>query len=134
MPQLVGITVHLTFACRAYELADWYWARGSKVVLGGLHVLSCPEGCAPHADALAIGDGVQVWPQILRDAQENRLQPRYIANYDNEYADDPLTEAFPSPTSRLLDQHQPHRYERLPQPLWFLLSGHRGLTYAISNA
>jgi radical SAM superfamily enzyme YgiQ (UPF0313 family) len=33
---------------------------------------------------------VQVWPQIIRDAQENRLQPRYIANYDNEYADDPL--------------------------------------------
>src|SRR5215469_13691121 len=54
MPQVVGITVHLTFARRAYELADWYRARGSKVILGGLHVLSCPEECAPHADALAV--------------------------------------------------------------------------------
>jgi len=27
MPQVVGITVHLTFAKRAYELADWYRAR-----------------------------------------------------------------------------------------------------------
>src|SRR6476620_12434806 len=43
MPQVVGITVHLTFARRANELADWYRARGSKVILGGLHVLSCPE-------------------------------------------------------------------------------------------
>lgn len=39
MPQVVGITVHLTFARRAYELADWYRTRGSKVVLGGLIAL-----------------------------------------------------------------------------------------------
>lgn len=43
MPEVVGITVHLTFAKRAFELAQWYRTRGSKVVLGGLHVLSCPE-------------------------------------------------------------------------------------------
>ena len=42
MPEVVGITVHLTFASRAFELAQWYRSRGSKVVLGGLHVLSCP--------------------------------------------------------------------------------------------
>jgi len=35
MPEVVGITVHLTFAKRAYELADWYRARGSKVILAG---------------------------------------------------------------------------------------------------
>src|SRR6476659_4468273 len=66
-PEVVGITVHLTFAARAYALAAWYRARGARVVLGGLHVLSCPEEAAPHADALAIGDGVQTWPSILRD-------------------------------------------------------------------
>src|SRR5688500_1526210 len=37
MPQVVGISVHLTFARRAYELAAWYRARGAKVVFGGLH-------------------------------------------------------------------------------------------------
>src|SRR5688572_21354922 len=41
-PQVVGISVHLTFADRAFALADWFRARGSKIVLGGLHVLSCP--------------------------------------------------------------------------------------------
>ena len=60
MPEVAGITVHLTFARRAFELADWYRRRGSKVILGGLHVLSCPEECAPHADALALGDGVRL--------------------------------------------------------------------------
>src|SRR6201997_2662537 len=38
MPQVVGVSVHLTFARRAYEIADWYRFRGAKVVLGGLHV------------------------------------------------------------------------------------------------
>ena len=62
MPQVVGITVHLTFARRAFSLADWYRARGAVVILGGLHVTSCPDECTPHADAVAIGEGVQVWP------------------------------------------------------------------------
>jgi hypothetical protein len=89
MPEVVGITVHLTFARRAYELADWYRTRGSKVILGGLHVLSCPEECAPHADALALGDGVQLWPRILRDIEADQLQARYVATYENDYCDDP---------------------------------------------
>src|SRR6202162_1652768 len=89
LPQLVGITVHLTFARRAYELADWYRARGARVIFGGLHVLSCPDECAPHADALALGDGVQLWPRILHDIESNNLRPRYVATYENDYSDDP---------------------------------------------
>ena len=89
MPEVVGITVHLTFARRAFELAYWYRARGSKVILGGLHVLSCPDECAPHADALALGDGVQLWPKILADVEAGNLQPRYHAMYENEYREDP---------------------------------------------
>jgi radical SAM superfamily enzyme YgiQ (UPF0313 family) len=58
-----------TFARRAYELAAWFRARGAKVVFGGLHVLSCPDECAPHADALAVGEGARLWPQILRDVE-----------------------------------------------------------------
>jgi len=62
--------------------------RGShRVMLGGLHVLSCPEEAAPHADA--IGDGVQLWLTILRDVGEDPLQPRYAATYDRPYGDDP---------------------------------------------
>ena len=89
LPEVVGITVHLTFARRAFELAGWYRARGSQVILGGLHVLSCPEECAPHADALALGDGVQLWPRILADVEAGRLQSRYIATYENDYRTDP---------------------------------------------
>src|SRR6476660_4465753 len=72
-PQVVGITVHLTFAQRAYELAAWFRSRGAIVIFGGLHVLSCPDEVVPHADALAIGEGVQLWPKILEDIENNRL-------------------------------------------------------------
>jgi hypothetical protein len=54
LPQVVGISVHLTFARRAYELASWYRAQGSIVVLGGLHVLSCPEEALEHAEAVLL--------------------------------------------------------------------------------
>src|SRR5262249_20864466 len=57
--------------------------------LGGLHVLSCPEEAAPHADALAIGDGVQIWPQILRDASLGQLRSEYRGDYRRPYRDDP---------------------------------------------
>jgi radical SAM superfamily enzyme YgiQ (UPF0313 family) len=99
MPEIVGITVHLTFARRAFELADWYRKRGSKVVFGGLHVLSCPEECAPHADALAVGDGVQLWPQILRDVEAGHLRSRYCASYETAYSEDP------APRRSILPRH-----------------------------
>ena len=43
LPEVVGISVHLTFASRAFELARWYRDQGTKVILGGLHVISCPD-------------------------------------------------------------------------------------------
>jgi radical SAM superfamily enzyme YgiQ (UPF0313 family) len=88
-PEVVGITVHLTFANRAYALAKWFRQRGSKVILGGLHVLSCPDEAATHADAIVIGEGVQVWPRLLRDIERGQLRPRYAATYERSYDLDP---------------------------------------------
>jgi radical SAM superfamily enzyme YgiQ (UPF0313 family) len=84
-PEVVGITVHLTFAKRAYELAAWYRERGAKVVLGGLHVLSCPEEVAPHADVIVSGEGVAVWPEVLRDLRAGCAKPHYRGSYLTPY-------------------------------------------------
>jgi radical SAM superfamily enzyme YgiQ (UPF0313 family) len=88
-PQVVGITVHLTFAQRAYELADWYRQRGARVVFGGLHVLSCPEEVRPHADSIVVGEGVHAWLQVLRDIETGRLKAIYHGSYRRPYRDDP---------------------------------------------
>ncbi len=90
IPQVVAITVHLTFAKRAYELAQWYRQWGAKVILGGLHVLTAPEEAAAHADAIAIGEGVQVWPQVLADVEAGTLKPVYRGDYRKPYRDDPV--------------------------------------------
>jgi radical SAM superfamily enzyme YgiQ (UPF0313 family) len=88
-PQVVAITVHLTFARRAYELSAWYRARGACVVMGGLHVLSCPDEVAPHADILAIGEGAQLWPQILNNIAAGTPRRVYRADFRKPYRQDP---------------------------------------------
>jgi radical SAM superfamily enzyme YgiQ (UPF0313 family) len=88
-PKVVGITVHLTFAQRAYELARWFRERGALVVMGGLHVVSRPDEVAAHADAIAIGEGVHIWADILRDADSGRLEKVYRGSYRTPYRLDP---------------------------------------------
>ncbi len=101
VPEVVGITVHLTFAQRAFELAGWYRQQGSIVVLGGLHVQSCPAECAAHADIIALGEGVQLWGQILNDIERGDYQCRYEGSYrDQPYRNDP------SPRRDLIDRRQ----------------------------
>lgn len=88
-PELVGITVHLTFAKRAYALSRWYRERGARVVLGGLHVTSCPDEAAAHADAIVVGEGVQVWPDVIADFELGSLRARYRGDFSNPYREDP---------------------------------------------
>src|SRR5205823_7830128 len=88
-PQVVGITVHLTFAERAYALARWYRERGAKVIFGGLHVLSCPDEVRPHADAIVVGEGVHAWPEVLADVAAGTLRAVYHGSYRRPYRDDP---------------------------------------------
>ena len=88
-PTLVGITVHLTFARRAYELAAWYRARGALVVLGGPHVQSCPGEARDHADALVFSGGVRAWPRVLADAERGVLSAEYQGSYRAPLAEEP---------------------------------------------
>ncbi len=89
----------------AYRLADRYRAAGVVVVLGGLHVTLCPDEAAAHADAIVIGEGEPVWPELLADLRRNALRPRYDARgRDFDFRHSPM------PRFDLLD---PTRYNRL---------------------
>ncbi len=130
-PEVVAITVHLTFAKRAYELARWYRQWGAKVVLGGLHVLSAPEEAAAHADAIALGEGVQLWPQILEDIEAGTLQPVYRGDYRKPYRDDPMPRRDLLPRDSFPHDVERHRDARLSQPLRVLLSLDRRAAHAV---
>jgi len=98
LPDVVGITVSLACARRAYAIARWYRARGAKVVMGGLHVQSCPDEVAQHADAIAVGEGVTAWPRMLADVERGSLQRVYVGSYRGQYRDEP------APRRELLDR------------------------------
>ncbi|MDH3742485.1 MAG: B12-binding domain-containing radical SAM protein [Hyphomicrobiales bacterium] len=74
---VVAMTVITGTAPRAYEIAASYRARGIPVVLGGPHVTLMPEEAQMHADAVCVGYAEETWPQLLRDLQAGKLQPRY---------------------------------------------------------
>jgi len=74
---LVAITAITPLARRAYEIGDRFRERGAKVVIGGIHATWLPQEAKAHADAVAIGEADETWPQILRDAQKGELKPFY---------------------------------------------------------
>jgi radical SAM superfamily enzyme YgiQ (UPF0313 family) len=74
---LVGIEVYVTSARRAYAIADRYRARGTFVVLGGLHVSALPEEALRHADAIVLGPAEEAWPRLLADLRAGRPERVY---------------------------------------------------------
>jgi radical SAM superfamily enzyme YgiQ (UPF0313 family) len=78
-PDLVVMSVYITSAKRAYQLADHYRRRGSHVALGGLHVSSLPDEAARHADTVFIGPGEDTWPTFLDDFRRGSPANRYVS-------------------------------------------------------
>jgi radical SAM superfamily enzyme YgiQ (UPF0313 family) len=74
---LVGISSFSAQIDEAYALADRYRARGTPVVLGGIHVSLVPDEAAEHADSIVLYGAEGAWPQLVGDFQAGRLQPRY---------------------------------------------------------
>src|SRR5581483_10194947 len=72
-PDLVGISVNSKTACRAYAIADAYRKRGSKVILGGIHVTALPDEGLEHADAVLSGEAEFLWQKVIEDAKNGRL-------------------------------------------------------------
>jgi radical SAM superfamily enzyme YgiQ (UPF0313 family) len=77
-PDLVGITVKADTFYRACEIAALYRSRGARVVMGGIHPTVCPDECAPHTDAVVVGEAELLWPRAIADALQGRLQARYV--------------------------------------------------------
>jgi radical SAM superfamily enzyme YgiQ (UPF0313 family) len=72
-PDLVGISVSSKTAARSYAIADAYRARGTKVVLGGIHVTALPEEGLDHADAVVSGEAEWLWQDVVADARAGKL-------------------------------------------------------------
>ena len=81
---LVGIGAMTRMIAKAYRVADALRAAGIPVVMGGPHVTEVPDeplgrdGGHRHADAIALGEADETWPQIVEDAARGQLKDVYM--------------------------------------------------------
>jgi radical SAM superfamily enzyme YgiQ (UPF0313 family) len=74
---LVAISVETFTALRSYKIARQFRARGVRVVMGGYHTTLVPDEASAEADAVVVGDAEPVWPELLDDSRNRRLQRVY---------------------------------------------------------
>src|SRR5262245_8204475 len=82
--KLVGIGAMTRMVAKAYRMADAVRAANIPVVMGGPHVTEVPDealgrdGGPRHADAVALGEADETWPQIVTDAANGTLKEVYL--------------------------------------------------------
>ena len=76
-PDLVAVSLMTPLAPRGYEIADQFRIRGIPVVVGGVHATMMPEEAEEHADAVVIGEGEILWPEVVADFSQAALKKYY---------------------------------------------------------
>jgi radical SAM superfamily enzyme YgiQ (UPF0313 family) len=71
------VTSYSSGATRAYELAEQCRREGIPCIMGGPHASAMPDETSGYFDSVAIGECDEIWPRIIADAADGRLQPRY---------------------------------------------------------
>ena len=79
--EVIGISAKLIQRQRALDLAQAFRSKGKTVVLGGYLATLSPEGLTDHFDAICIGDGDRVWPQMVADMENDCLRKIYRADH-----------------------------------------------------
>lgn len=74
---IIALSLMTSNAVEGYSIADRFRELGKTVVIGGIHPSAVPQETKQHADAVAVGEGDLVWPQILQDFADGKLQPFY---------------------------------------------------------
>ncbi len=77
---LVCISAMTGTSVGAFRIADFFRAKGLTVVIGGVHVTMMPDQARPHADAIMIGYGERIWPELLLDFSKGELKKEYVEN------------------------------------------------------
>src|SRR5258708_4389642 len=103
---LVALSTFTAQLKEAYEVADFYRAKGIPVVMGGITVTSLLDEASKHCTSVVVGEGEPAWPEVLDDFENGRLKPFYVQSPRGQYD---LRDA-PMPRFDLLD---PAKYNRI---------------------
>lgn len=116
---LVGVTSLTANAPQAYGIADRLRARGTKVILGGIHASFMPQEAIRHADSVCIGEAEGIFEQVCDDLVHER----------------PLRRYYKAPRLALLDTLRPPRRDLLRSEAYgvpFTIMATRGCVYDCS--
>jgi radical SAM superfamily enzyme YgiQ (UPF0313 family) len=86
-PDLVAVSALTASVEEAYQFSRLVRRAGLKVVIGGLHATACPDEAGRYVDAVVVGDGEPVWPEVLADAERGSLKPLYRGTRPFDLAD-----------------------------------------------
>jgi radical SAM superfamily enzyme YgiQ (UPF0313 family) len=109
---LVGIGAMTRMVAKAYRMADAVRAPGVPVVMGGPHVTEEPDealgrgGGPRHADAVALGEADETWPQIVADAARGQLREIYEPRDEFGQERKPTLQHYPSIPWESMDLEQ----------------------------
>lgn len=115
---LVGIGAMTRMIAKAYRAADAIRAAGVPVVMGGPHVTEVPDeplgrdGGPRHADAIALGEADETWPQIVEDAASGNLREVYTPTDDAGKERKPSLKDYPQIPWDKLELQQ---FNRIPR-------------------
>ncbi len=83
---VVGVSFMTAHANRAYEIGDEFLKRNRVVVFGGYHPTFMADEALNHCNAVVKGEAENLWPQLLRDMEKNKLKRVYSAGETTDLA------------------------------------------------
>ncbi len=135
---LVGIGAMTRMIAKAYRMADALRAAGVKVVMGGPHVTEVPDealgrnGGTRHADAVALGEADETWPQIVLDAARGELKEIYQPERDAKGNDlKPSLQPYPSIPWETLELSQFSLVPKFIRPILGRMGGGWGTFHVV---
>jgi radical SAM superfamily enzyme YgiQ (UPF0313 family) len=120
---LVGIGAMTRMIAKAYRIADAIRATGVKVVMGGPHVTELADealgrdGGPKHADAVALGEADETWPQIVNDAVRGELKEVYSPVDETGKERKPSLKDYPAIPWQSIDLNQFNLVPKVATPL-----------------
>src|SRR5438067_10395122 len=116
--ELVGIGAMTRMIAKAYRIADAIRATGVRVVMGGPHVTELADealgrdGGPRHADAVALGQADETWPQMVNDAARGELKDIYAPVDSAGKERKPPLNPYPVIPSDSMDPNQSKRVSK----------------------
>lgn len=90
LPDMVGVTVNIDTAYRAFNIAKKYRQKNIPVIFGGIYPSVEPEESLKHATSICIGEAEELWGIILSDLQNNTLKSMYYNNEPTQLINVPI--------------------------------------------